>query len=134
MSRRIRWILPILAACAVAAVTAASSHATSQGAGGTTTPIRHLVVIFGENISFDHYFGTYPTAANTDGQTFHARPGTPAVDGLTDSLLTSNPNLSNPQRLDSSTLGLTGSRFLPALIQLMHRQSRSKAMRTARSL
>jgi phospholipase C len=28
----------------------------------TTTPIKHVVVIFGENISFDHYFGTYPTA------------------------------------------------------------------------
>ncbi len=25
-----------------------------------TTPIQHVVVIFGENISFDHYFGTYP--------------------------------------------------------------------------
>jgi Phosphoesterase family/Multicopper oxidase len=24
------------------------------------TPIRHLVIIFQENISFDHYFGTYP--------------------------------------------------------------------------
>ena len=26
----------------------------------TTTPIKHLVVIFQENVSFDHYFGTYP--------------------------------------------------------------------------
>ena len=30
----------------------------------TKTPIKHVVVIFGENISFDHYFGTYPLAAN----------------------------------------------------------------------
>src|SRR5580704_15634659 len=30
----------------------------------TSTPIKHLVVIFGENISFDHYFGSYPYAAN----------------------------------------------------------------------
>ena len=30
----------------------------------TTTPIKHVVVIFGENISFDHYFATYPNAAN----------------------------------------------------------------------
>jgi phospholipase C len=44
----------------------------------TTTPIRHLVVIFQENISFDHYFGTYPRAANIDGQAFTAKPGTPA--------------------------------------------------------
>ena len=24
------------------------------------TPIKHLVVIFQENVSFDHYFATYP--------------------------------------------------------------------------
>ena len=35
----------------------------------TATPIKHIVVIFGENISFDHYFGTYPTAANLAGET-----------------------------------------------------------------
>jgi phospholipase C len=28
------------------------------------TPIKHLVIIFPENFSFDHYFGTYPRAAN----------------------------------------------------------------------
>ena len=28
----------------------------------TKYPIKHLVVIFNENISFDHYFGTYPNA------------------------------------------------------------------------
>ena len=30
----------------------------------TKTPIKHLVIIFDENISFDHYFGTYPNALN----------------------------------------------------------------------
>ena len=30
----------------------------------TATPIKHLVVIFQENVSFDHYFGTYPNATN----------------------------------------------------------------------
>jgi phospholipase C len=63
------------------------------------TPIRHLVVIFQENISFDHYFGTYPRAANVDGQPFAARPDTPAVDGLTPDLLTHNPNSVQPLRL-----------------------------------
>jgi len=24
------------------------------------TPVKHLVVIFDENVSFDHYFATYP--------------------------------------------------------------------------
>ena len=27
----------------------------------TATPIKHVVVIFDENVSFDHYFATYPT-------------------------------------------------------------------------
>ncbi len=36
---------------------------------GTTTPIKHLVVIFQENVSFDHYFATYPVAANVAGET-----------------------------------------------------------------
>jgi len=35
----------------------------------TVTPIKHIVVIFGENISFDHYFGTYPNAQNNSGET-----------------------------------------------------------------
>ena len=74
----------------------------------TSTPIKHLVVLFDENVSFDHYFGTYPYAANTDGSTFSAKPGTPKVNGLytsitssgpTGPLLTSNPNLNNPTRL-----------------------------------
>jgi phospholipase C len=70
--------------------------------GGTATPIKHVVVIFDENVSFDHYFGTYPVAANTDGTTFHAKADTPSVNGLTTSLLTDNPNGANPTRLSSS--------------------------------
>src|ERR1700733_16099139 len=74
-----------------------------------TPPIQHVVVIFGENISFDHYFGTYPKAQNPPGQPrFTALPATPAVNGLTPALLTANPNLnpangtgaSNPFRLN----------------------------------
>jgi phospholipase C len=30
----------------------------------TSTPVKHLVIIFQENVSFDHYFGTYPHATN----------------------------------------------------------------------
>jgi len=65
----------------------------------TATPIKHVVVLFDENISFDHYFGTYPHAANIDGTPFTATPGTPGVNGLTPELLTHNPNLHNPKRL-----------------------------------
>lgn len=67
----------------------------------TATPIKHLVVIFDENISFDHYFGTYPFAANPSGEPkFTARPDTPTVNGLDNALLTDNPNSANPRRLD----------------------------------
>jgi len=116
-----------LAAGAAAGATAASASTSSSPAfagyqapstvsqtlyrGSTTTPIKHLVVLFDENISFDHYFGTYPYAANTDGTTFTAKRGTPTVNGLytkitksgpVGPLLTSNPNEYNPQRLTNS--------------------------------
>jgi phospholipase C len=84
---------------AAAACSSSSSTTHSDASDSTTTPIKHLVVLFDENISFDHYFGTYPNAANTDGTPFHAASGTPAVNGLTPDLLTHNPNLFNPQRL-----------------------------------
>ena len=68
-----------------------------QDALPTATPIKHLVVIFDENRSFDHYFGTYPDAANPPGEpAFHASPSTPAIAGLTPTLLTQNPNTKNP--------------------------------------
>jgi phospholipase C len=70
---------------------------TPGPAVATVTPqtaIKHVVVIFGENISFDHYFGTYPNAANTDGTSFTAAAGTPIPANYTStpSLLTANPN------------------------------------------
>jgi phospholipase C len=34
----------------------------------TTTPIKHIVVIFQENRSFDQYFATSPYAANLPGE------------------------------------------------------------------
>ncbi len=76
---------------------------SERNGSGTATPIKHVVVIFQENVSFDHYFGTYPNAANPAGEpAFHAAPGTPKVNGLSPALLNNNPNLSNPQRLDRS--------------------------------
>ena len=57
----------------------------------TATPIKHLIVIFQENVSFDHYFATYPNATpNLDGSVYFqgAKPGTPTVNGLTPALLT----------------------------------------------
>src|SRR5262249_13997054 len=67
----------------------------------TTTPIKHVVVVFQENVPFDRYFGVYPHALNPAGQPrFVARPDTPTVNGLTEALLSSNPNAENPHRLD----------------------------------
>lgn len=66
-------------------------------------PIRRLVVIFQESVSFDHYFATYPDAANPSVEPrYVARDDTPGVNGLTQQLLQNNPNLGNPQRLDRS--------------------------------
>jgi phospholipase C len=63
----------------------------------TATPIKHLVVIYGENVSFDHYFATYPNATNPPGEpAFNAIAGTPEVNGLSGALLTHNPNDTNP--------------------------------------
>jgi phospholipase C len=68
----------------------------AQSYGSTATPIKHVVVIFGENISFDHYFGSYPNALNPGNEPkFYAKPGTPSVNGFNDALLYSNPNLLN---------------------------------------
>ncbi len=70
----------------------------------TATPIKHVVVIFGENISFDHYFATYPYAVNPDGEpSFHAAQDTPKVNNLLSAgLLDENPNITQPFRLDRS--------------------------------
>ena len=55
-----------------AGVARTSRHAlgsgVSEGRGHGSSPIRHVVVIFEENVSFDHYFGTYPNAANPPGE------------------------------------------------------------------
>src|SRR5580700_4321422 len=90
-----------------------NSSGSVQNRIATATPIKHLVVIFNENVSFDHYFATYPNAANPAGEpAFTALPGTPAVNNLANAnLLTNNPNFTNtangtdaaePFRLDRS--------------------------------
>ncbi|WP_269082498.1 alkaline phosphatase family protein [Aneurinibacillus tyrosinisolvens] len=100
----------------VSSILAAENHSnhefsTFKGKASTqtTTPIKHVVVIFGENVSFDHYFGTYPNAKNLPGEpVFKAAKNTPKVNGLTQELLTNNPNKDlngntvNPQRMSPS--------------------------------
>jgi phospholipase C len=101
----LRRLLLLLGAAVLAIGPAGPSIADEEHDPGalfrTATPIKHVVVIYQENVSFDHYFGTYPNAANPAGEpVFRAKPGTPAVNGLLGTLLSNNPNLSNPQRLD----------------------------------
>jgi phospholipase C len=65
------------------------SKSESQNEPETATPIKHVVVIFGENISFDHYFGTYPKAQNNPGETpFHYKKSNHAGNDVPNNLLT----------------------------------------------
>ncbi|HKE48884.1 MAG TPA: alkaline phosphatase family protein [Rhodanobacteraceae bacterium] len=99
---------PIVASIAIA-LTIAGGIATAappdtSHTPPTATPIKHLVVIFQENVSFDHYFGTYPVAVNTHGEPpFRAKAGTPTVNGLSAALLSANPTATNPQNADGAT-------------------------------
>ncbi len=122
------------------------SNPAGNGNANTTPPptpptpttssaaIKHIVVIYGENVSFDHYFGTYPQASNPAGETpftaataasaaasSTALPATPTNISnyiSTPALLTANPNLNvkntatatnstaaNPFRLDPAQAG-----------------------------
>ena len=91
--------------------TSPSQTSTSSNTSGnsissaTNTPIKHVVAIVQEDISFDHYFGTYPNAKNHPGEPyFSASSETPTINGLNSSLLYQNPNSANPIRLDRSSL------------------------------
>jgi phospholipase C len=99
---------------ATALTMTAGAHALAKNApihAQTATPIKHVVVIYQENVSFDHYFGTYPHATNPIGEPkFRAKKGTPTDINTVENagLLTNNPNLNplngagaaNPFRLD----------------------------------
>jgi phospholipase C len=99
-----RWTFALVALCLLATFPVRLSAKPDQDDAPTTTPIKHVVVIFQENISFDHYFGTYPFATNPAGEpAFHAKDDTPRVNNLeTSGLLTNNPNGVNPFRIDRS--------------------------------
>src|SRR5262252_1067396 len=83
----------------------------------TTTPIKHLVVIFNENVSFDHYFGTYPEALNIEGEpAFNGAKGTQTdINNLrsNQALLSNNPNLNPANNLAAGALNPLG---LPAAL------------------
>ncbi|GAA4479810.1 alkaline phosphatase family protein [Microbacterium panaciterrae] len=105
-------VLAAAAGGAAGALPIGSASAHTAPASDTSTPIKHVVVIFGENVSFDHYFATYPNAANIAGETvqgtgaaaatFTAAANTPADIGTLANaglLAPNNPNSSQPTRL-----------------------------------
>ena len=117
--KHVRWTAAITLASNLALATPGNLLAgEGKNTGGgqnaaetveTTTPIKHVVVIFQENISFDHYFATYPYATNPEGEpAFHAKDDTPRVNNLlSGGLLTENPNSTQPFRMDTGVASVT---------------------------
>jgi phospholipase C len=138
-----RTLLPIpfaamltLAACGNNSVnspaSAPAAAVSAQDALTTATPIKHVVVIFGENVAFDHYFGTYPQASNPVGEPqFAAAAGTPTVNNLSsNNLITANPNaLATSPNTAGRTVGAVAiaGLGLPAADLLPFRLDRSQA-------
>jgi phospholipase C len=100
----------------LAALTAGLALSTDVLASGngaeradTTTPIKHIIVIFNENVSFDHYFATYPYATNPAGESqFKAKADTPRANNLlSGGLLDQNPNSTQPFRMDTGAASVT---------------------------
>jgi phospholipase C len=102
----LRFGLAALIAAAFVVAVATPRVKADDGDVATKTPIKHLVVIFQENVSFDHYFATYPHAKpNNDKSVYFGEPkdDTPHANTLESAgLLTNNPNGVNPFRIDRS--------------------------------
>jgi len=102
--KHLRGLAVALMACGLAMIATSSVRAGDSDDFPSTTPIKHIIVIFQENVSFDHYFGTYPHAQpNSDGSVYfdHVKDDTPRANTLDSAgLLTENPNGANPVRID----------------------------------
>jgi phospholipase C len=123
---RLPKALGLVSALAIAAACGGAHANDRDDRSPTATPIKHVVVIFQENVSFDHYFGTYPTALNLSGETrFTPSPHTPKVNNLVNpldvnhhfkplagvDLLNNNPNSNptNPAAPNNSKINGTGA-------------------------
>jgi len=115
IGKNLRWIASVLVASNLILASPSVSFGDNWGfrdpaaAVQTTTPIKHVIVIFQENISFDHYFATYPYATNPTGEpAFFAKAGTPRVNNLlSGGLLDQNPNSTQPFRMDTGVASVT---------------------------
>jgi phospholipase C len=87
----------------------------------TDTPIKHLVIIFGENVSFDHYFGTYPTAKNLAGET--GFKGTAPAQGVN--------NLATPLDVNNHFMPISNPTLLTANPNKIQDPNNTSAMITA---
>ena len=97
--QNLRWVAAMLLAANLAVVAPGPTFANGNGKGKgneipeTGSPIKHVVVIFQENVSFDHYFATYPDAENNDQEVkFKAKANTPTVNGLIQGQIEHNLN------------------------------------------
>jgi phospholipase C len=69
----VRSLLASALSLLVFLVACSGGMSSQTGSGGSvayipTGDVQHVVVIFGENVSFDHYFGTHPVAVNKSGE------------------------------------------------------------------
>src|ERR1700735_5416820 len=103
-------LAPVLGLIEDVASTSGKTPAVTAGRRPTKTPIKHLIVVFNENRSFDHYFGTYPNALNVEGEPrFEPAKNTPTqINNLLSSpaLLDNNPN-ANPNVVPSNGATVT---------------------------
>src|SRR4051812_21083616 len=105
MHRRSSLLISAAAACTALAAATAANGAPLEKPGSSTgagTPIQHVVVIFQENVSFDHYFATSPNATTPAAEPpFVPAKDTPTINGLNEPLQApNNPNAAQPFRLD----------------------------------
>ena len=93
-----------LAAMAAQIAAPASAATLAQNDGNTTTPIKHVIYIIGENRSFDHVFGLYKPRA---GQTIAnlLSKGIVNADG------TPGPNVGMAMQMQGSVMGGNGATY-----------------------
>ena len=85
----------VLSACAAGGPGAGEGSGAAEGVDGRRAPIDHIIVLFLENRTFDHLFGTYPGVeglasysgkqADTSGMTYPNLPAPLGRDGKPDS-------------------------------------------------
>src|SRR5258708_3807831 len=103
-------LAPVISLVDDVASNAKKTSAVNPNTLATKTPIKHLVVVFNENRSFDHHFGTYPNAANVEGEPVFepAKNTSRNINNLLSSptLLDNNPN-ANPNVVPSNGATVT---------------------------